>query len=124
MVNCAHPTHFASALEHDGAWRQRIGGLRANASAKSHAELDEATELDEGDPVELGAQHAALRDQLPASGCSAAVAAPTPATWPRSPRHGGQLGCRAIQRNTDTSLRKFRYLSDVGARPESIGSVT
>ena len=66
MVNCAHPTHFSSALEHDGAWRQRLVGLRANSSAKSHAELDEATELDEGDPVELGAQHAALRDQLPA----------------------------------------------------------
>ena len=66
MVNCAHPTHFSSALEGDGAWRQRLVGLRANSSAKSHAELDEATELDEGDPMELGAQHAALRDQLPA----------------------------------------------------------
>ena len=66
MVNCAHPTHFSSALEHDGAWRQRLVGVRANSSAKSHAELDEATELDEGDPVELGAQHAALRDRLPA----------------------------------------------------------
>ena len=66
MVNCAHPTHFSSALKDVGAWRQRLVGLRANASAKSHAELDEATELDEGDPVELGAQHAALRDLLPA----------------------------------------------------------
>lgn len=66
MVNCAHPTHFSSALEGDGAWRQRLVGLRANSSAKSHAELDEATELDEGDPMELGAQHAALRDHLPA----------------------------------------------------------
>ena len=66
MVNCAHPTHFASALEHDGPWRQRLVGLRSNASAKSHAELDEATELDEGDPTELGARHAALRDRLPA----------------------------------------------------------
>ena len=50
MINCAHPSHFAGALEEDGAWRERIGGLRANASAKSHAELDEAEELDEGDP--------------------------------------------------------------------------
>ena len=66
MINCAHPTHFSVALKHDGAWRQRLVGLRANSSAKSHAELDEATELDEGDPVELGAQHAALQDQLPA----------------------------------------------------------
>ena len=50
MVNCAHPTHFSDALEGDGAWRQRLVGLRANASSKSHAELDESTELDEGDP--------------------------------------------------------------------------
>jgi S-methylmethionine-dependent homocysteine/selenocysteine methylase len=66
MVNCAHPTHFTEALAHDGPWRQRLLGLRANASAKSHAELDEATELDEGDPRDLAARHAALRDRLPA----------------------------------------------------------
>lgn len=64
MVNCAHPTHFADALEQEGPWRQRLVGLRANASVRSHAELDEATELDEGDPVDLGARHAALRDRL------------------------------------------------------------
>ncbi|OBI78084.1 homocysteine methyltransferase [Mycobacterium sp. E740] len=66
MVNCAHPTHFSDALDHEGAWRDRIVGLRANASAKSHAELDEATELDEGDPEDLAARHAGLRDRLPA----------------------------------------------------------
>jgi S-methylmethionine-dependent homocysteine/selenocysteine methylase len=65
MLNCAHPTHFAHVLEDEGGWRDRIGGLRANASTKSHAELDEAEELDEGDPVELGAQHRGLRDRLP-----------------------------------------------------------
>jgi S-methylmethionine-dependent homocysteine/selenocysteine methylase len=65
MVNCAHPTHFADALEHGGPWLRRLAGLRANASEKSHAELDEATELDEGDPADLGARHAALRDRLP-----------------------------------------------------------
>jgi S-methylmethionine-dependent homocysteine/selenocysteine methylase len=64
MINCAHPTHFAGVLEQDGAWRERIGGLRANASAKSHAELDEAEALDEGDPTALGAQHGALRPLL------------------------------------------------------------
>ncbi len=66
MVNCAHPAHFAEALEYEGPWRQRLLGLRANASAKSHAELDAATELDEGDPKDLGARHATLRDRLPA----------------------------------------------------------
>ena len=65
MINCAHPTHFTLALERDGPWRQRLVGLRSNSSVRSHAELDEATELDEGNPKELGAQHAALHDLLP-----------------------------------------------------------
>ncbi|HEX3289160.1 MAG TPA: homocysteine S-methyltransferase family protein [Mycobacterium sp.] len=65
MINCAHPTHFASALDHGGSWRQRLVGLRANSSVRSHAELDEATELDEGNPAELGTQHAALQARLP-----------------------------------------------------------
>ena len=43
----------------------RIRGLRANASRKSHAELDEAETLDSGDPVELGALYAQLRERLP-----------------------------------------------------------
>jgi S-methylmethionine-dependent homocysteine/selenocysteine methylase len=65
MINCAHPTHFEHVLDTDEAWPDRIRGLRANASTKSHAELDEAEELDEGDPVDLGARHAALREKLP-----------------------------------------------------------
>ena len=65
MINCAHPTHFAEVLEGEEPWRERIRGLRANASRKSHAELDEAPDLDEGNPAELGAQYAALREQLP-----------------------------------------------------------
>lgn len=64
MINCAHPTHFGHVLDDDGAWRERVRGLRANASSKSHAELDEAEELDEGDPAELGAQHGALKPRL------------------------------------------------------------
>ncbi|MEA2418473.1 MAG: homocysteine S-methyltransferase [Thermoleophilaceae bacterium] len=65
MINCAHPTHFEAALDTDRAWPARIGGVRANASTKSHAELDEAEELDEGDPADLGARHAMLRAKLP-----------------------------------------------------------
>jgi homocysteine S-methyltransferase len=65
MINCAHPTHFAHVLEESGPWAQRIRGLRANASAKSHAELDEAEELDAGDPVDLAARYRALRPRLP-----------------------------------------------------------
>jgi len=60
MINCAHPTHFESVLNGE-SWMQRLRGIRANASKRSHAELDEAEELDDGDPVELGAQYRDLR---------------------------------------------------------------
>ena len=65
MINCAHPTHFADVLEGDGDWRGRIRGLRANASKKSHAELDEAEELDSGDPAALARQYHELQTRLP-----------------------------------------------------------
>jgi homocysteine S-methyltransferase len=65
MINCAHPTHFEHVLEAGAPWVERLRGLRANASRKSHAELNESPELDIGDPVELGAEHAALRRRLP-----------------------------------------------------------
>ena len=65
MINCAHPTHFDHVLASAGPIRDRVRGLRANASTSSHAELDEAEHLDEGDPADLGARYAALREQLP-----------------------------------------------------------
>src|SRR5262249_48861160 len=65
MINCAHPTHFEAVLGEGSGWQDRIRGLRANASRMSHAELDEAPELDDGDPVDLGSRYAALRDRLP-----------------------------------------------------------
>jgi len=54
MINCAHPEHFENTLVGDEKWLNRIHGIRANASKKSHAELDESVELDDGNPVELG----------------------------------------------------------------------
>jgi S-methylmethionine-dependent homocysteine/selenocysteine methylase len=66
MVNCAHPSHFAHLLEGSPAWSSRLGGVRANASRLSHAELDEAEELDAGDPVELAADYRRLRQLAPA----------------------------------------------------------
>jgi S-methylmethionine-dependent homocysteine/selenocysteine methylase len=66
MINCAHPTHLDGALAAREPWVDRIRGLRANASTKSHAELNESTELDIGNPAELAAQYAALRRRLPA----------------------------------------------------------
>lgn len=65
MINCAHPAHFERVLAAGEAWTRRIRGIRANASAKSHAELDESTELDEGDPQDLGQRYRALRSELP-----------------------------------------------------------
>lgn len=62
-VNCAHPTHFMEQLE--GPWLNRIGMVRANASTLSHAELDQATELDDGDPEDFGRLYKALAERLP-----------------------------------------------------------
>ncbi|WP_424968496.1 homocysteine S-methyltransferase family protein [Dinoroseobacter sp. S375] len=65
MINCAHPDHFRHVLDPRADWIGRIGGLRANASRLSHAELDAAETLDDGDPVELGQLSAALAARLP-----------------------------------------------------------
>jgi homocysteine S-methyltransferase len=64
MLNCAHPTHFADALSKDEPWTRRLRGLRANASMRSHAELDAAPDLDAGDPVQLGRQYRDLRSRM------------------------------------------------------------
>lgn len=66
MINCAHPAHFAQQLEAGEAWTQRIHGIRANSSTKSHAELDESTTLDAGDPADLGRRYRTLRRAFPA----------------------------------------------------------
>jgi len=65
MLNCAHPAHFDGVLDADAAWARRLRGLRANASTKSHAELDASTALDAGDPQALAAEHRALLARLP-----------------------------------------------------------
>ena len=64
MINCAHPAHFEHVLVDGAAWTSRIQGLRANASQKSHVELDEAVELDPGDPADLGQRYRNLRGRL------------------------------------------------------------
>jgi homocysteine S-methyltransferase len=65
MVNCAHPSHLLETLQQGGRWRERIGGLRVNASRRSHAELDESESLDAGDPQDLGAEFRRLSELLP-----------------------------------------------------------
>lgn len=65
MINCAHPTHYAGALSPGEAWVERVLGMRANASRCSHAELDAATELDRGDPDDLGQRYRDLKVRVP-----------------------------------------------------------
>ena len=64
MINCAHPDHFRSVINSSGDWTDRIGGLRANASRMSHAELDCSEVLDDGDPQELAQLYAEIRWNL------------------------------------------------------------
>lgn len=66
MINCAHPVHFAGVLDELGAKVRRVRGLRANASRRSHAELDACTDLDAGNPAELGREYRLLQRKLPA----------------------------------------------------------
>ena len=63
-INCCHPTHFEPALaELDPATLARVNQIRVNASKKSHAELDESTELDYGNIEELAGEVAALKQK-------------------------------------------------------------
>jgi homocysteine S-methyltransferase len=65
MLNCAHPAHFSNVLREGEAWVNRLRGIRANASLRSHAELDAAPDLDIGDPVDLGWRYRDLRSRFP-----------------------------------------------------------
>jgi homocysteine S-methyltransferase len=88
-VNCAHPAHIERALAEPGPWRERIRAVRYNASAKSHAELDQATELDDGDPGLLATAHTRLRPLLPGltvlGGCCGTDTRHVAALWSSSP---------------------------------------
>ncbi len=87
QINCAHPTHVGRAFSSgdDGSWRTRIVGILANASTQSHAELDEAPELDEGDPEAFAADHDRFAQHLPAltvrGGCCGTDARHVAALW-------------------------------------------
>lgn len=64
MINCAHPNHFADILTPGEPWLERIHGIRANASRKSHEELNESETLDDGNPQALGSQYIELKAKL------------------------------------------------------------
>lgn len=66
-VNCAHPRHLLAGLSAvDEQWRQRIAVVRCNASTATHAELDEADHLDDGDPGTFAAEHVGVFEALSA----------------------------------------------------------
>lgn len=67
LVNCAHPDHVAGGIDDGAPWLGRVAGVRVNSSRLSHAELDEAEELDEGDLADLAATTRGLLDRLPAA---------------------------------------------------------
>ncbi len=65
MITCAHPTHFENILSPTEQWTKRIRGIRANASKRSHRELNDSPDLDDGDPIELGQQYRSLLRRHP-----------------------------------------------------------
>jgi S-methylmethionine-dependent homocysteine/selenocysteine methylase len=65
MINCAHPQHFLPTLHTNGEWKRRICGIRANASLRSHAELDGSDTLDTGDKCLLADGYTQLFHLLP-----------------------------------------------------------
>lgn len=85
LVNCAHPDHVSPGLDPSASWAGRIAGLRVNSSRLSHAELDEAEELDEGDLPDLALRTRALADALPSlrivGGCCGTDARHVAAMW-------------------------------------------
>jgi homocysteine S-methyltransferase len=89
LVNCAHPEHVLAALVDGGAWVDRVHGLRVNASTMSHAELDEADALDEGDLEVLVPAHRLVEERLPhlevVGGCCGTDARHVAALWDVSP---------------------------------------
>jgi len=64
LINCAHPDHFSHILTNE-PWLNRLKGVIVNASRCSHEELDEAEQLDDGNPKELGEQLGSLHKSFP-----------------------------------------------------------
>jgi S-methylmethionine-dependent homocysteine/selenocysteine methylase len=65
MINCAHPQHFLPVLQAGSDWVKRIKGIRANASLRSHQELNDSDHLDTGDKQLLAQGYQELKPLLP-----------------------------------------------------------
>ena len=96
FVNCAHPEHIERGLGIDGFWRDRVHGIRVNASTRSHEELDAMTELDAGDPAQLAAAHRRIERSLPElriiGGCCGTDARHVAELWRAPHRRRGVTG--------------------------------
>ncbi|WP_256795318.1 homocysteine S-methyltransferase family protein [Terrabacter sp. Ter38] len=92
LVNCAHPEHVLAGLDADdgSAWRSRLLGLRYNASTRSHAELDDADDLDAGDLETISAGHDRVVGRLTGvtvvGGCCGTDASHVARLWDVDPR--------------------------------------
>ncbi len=64
MINCSHPLEYEPALE-AGDWTKRLRGVRPNASKMDKLALCKLGHIEDGDPVELGAQLLSLSDRYP-----------------------------------------------------------
>jgi S-methylmethionine-dependent homocysteine/selenocysteine methylase len=66
-VNCAHPIHYLPVFEasEKEEWTLRFGEIKPNPSEKSHAELNQCTSLQRGDPEQFGKLCLRLKKVLP-----------------------------------------------------------
>ena len=77
------PHAFRRRLVANEDWVKRLRGIRANASTRSHAELDQAKDLDDGDPADSAASTGSCGTAFPTSPCWVDAAAPTIVTSSR-----------------------------------------
>lgn len=64
LLNCSHPVEYEPALE-NASWIKRLRGVRPNASKMEKLALCKLGHLEDGDPVELGAQLGDLSQRFP-----------------------------------------------------------
>jgi S-methylmethionine-dependent homocysteine/selenocysteine methylase len=64
-TNCAHPIEFEDALADEGPWLDRLRYIRPNAAKMDKIALCSLGHLEDGDPVELGAQMGEVARRLP-----------------------------------------------------------
>ncbi len=65
MLNCTHPQHVTGMLTGAGAWRERIRGIRANASPLGLVEPPEGQPLDPGDVAEFASAMQQVNELAP-----------------------------------------------------------